>query len=150
MIKADALALRENLLRLVVDARQAMPDGGIVEISTALIQPEPGAPRGTNDDSDSASDHTLDRVQITIRDTGKGIRPSAKDRVFEPYYQSRPGNGNPGFSLALVYQFVALSGGSIEVEAVPGEGAAYLLRFPALAILRHPPQSGPQQMAVSA
>jgi signal transduction histidine kinase len=110
-----------------------MPDGGVVEIST-LALPANGA---------------ADRVQITIQDTGKGIRPSAKDRIFEPYYQSRPGSGNPGFSLALVYQFVALNGGTIEVEAAPGQGVAYHLRFPAAA---NPPHRHDlaQRMAVSA
>ncbi|HWF08001.1 MAG TPA: response regulator [Bryobacteraceae bacterium] len=133
-IKTDPLALRENLMRLVVDARQAMPDGGVVEISTTALEVE-GNPAC---------------IQITIRDTGKGIRPSAKDRIFEPFYQSRPGNGNPGFSLALVYQFVALSGGSIDVEAAPGQGVAYLLRFPAVANPPHRHDLGAQRMAVSA
>lgn len=133
-IKADPAALRENLMRLVVDARQAMPDGGVVEISTSLLE----------------ADVNPERVQIMIRDTGKGIRPSAKDRIFEPYYQSRPGAGNPGFSLALVYQFVALSGGTIDVEAAPGQGVAYLLRFPAVATPPHRHDLGTQRMAVSA
>jgi two-component system, cell cycle sensor histidine kinase and response regulator CckA len=70
-------------------------------------------------------------VQLSVRDTGKGIRPNAKERVFEPYFQSRPGGKNPGFSLALVYQFVALNGGFIDVENAPGGGVAYLLSFPA-------------------
>ncbi len=119
-IRADSLALRENLIRLVADSRQAMPDGGSVEISTRAIH--------TGDDPEGKAE----LVEIALRDTGKSIRPGARDRVFEPYYQSRPGSGNPGFSLALVYQFVALNGGSIEVEANRGEGAAYLLRFPAV------------------
>ena len=55
----------------------------------------------------------------------------AGSRVFDPYYQSGPGKRNPGFSLALVYQFVALSGGRIEVQAEPGDGSEYILTFPA-------------------
>ncbi len=95
--------------------RDAMPDGGIVEVSTTTVKLS-GQKGG---------------VQVAIRDTGKGIRANAAERVFEPYYQSRTGNRNPGFSLALVYQFVALSGGSIEVESAPEKGAGYLLNFPA-------------------
>ena len=113
-IKADPGELRENLFRLVLDARDAMPDGGVVEVSSATITPADGKRS----------------VRVLIRDTGKGIRASARDRVFDPYYQSRPGNRNPGFSLTLVYQFVALSGGSIEVQTSPA-GAAYVLSFPA-------------------
>ena len=115
LIQADPHELSESLARLVVNARHAMPDGGAVEISTKSIKSVDGKYG----------------VQIAIRDTGKGIRSSAKERVFDPYYQSRPGSRNPGFSLALVYQFVALSGGFIEVESTQGEGAAYLLSFPA-------------------
>jgi two-component system, cell cycle sensor histidine kinase and response regulator CckA len=118
VIKADPVDLRENLFRLVVDARDAMPDGGVIEISTVATRP-------------ADSGHS---VQLAIRDTGKGIRANTEGRVFDPYFQSRHGKGNPGFSLALVYQFVALSGGSIEVESVPGAGTAYLLSFPAAPI----------------
>lgn len=114
-IQVDRGELSESLLRLVTNARQAMPDGGDVEISTKSI-------RRCN---------TKCGVELTIRDTGKGIRASAKERVFDPYYESRPGGKNPGFSLALVYQFVALSGGFIEVENAPGRGVAYVLSFPA-------------------
>jgi hypothetical protein len=133
-IRADSTALRENVMRLVIDARQAMPDGGVVEISTRALE----------------LDGNPERVEITIRDTGKGIRASARERIFEPYYQSRPGSGNPGFSLALVYQFVALSGGTIEVETEPGQGVAYHLRFPAVANPPHRHDIGTQRMAVSA
>jgi PAS domain S-box-containing protein len=117
-VKADLQELQESLVRLVVDARGGMPDGGSLDISTSTI-------RGENGSGEY-------RVRLVIKDSGKGLRPGAKDRVFDPYYQSRPGNRNPGFSLALVYQFVALSGGSIEVDSTPGEGTAYLMTFPAV------------------
>jgi two-component system, cell cycle sensor histidine kinase and response regulator CckA len=115
VIKTDPVDLRENLFRLVADARDAMPDGGVMEIFTmATVSADIGP-----------------SVQLAIRDTGKGIRANTEGRVFDPYFQSRHGKGNPGFSLALVYQFVALSGGSIGVESAPGAGIAYVLNFPA-------------------
>jgi PAS domain S-box-containing protein len=117
-ISVDPQNLQENLLRLIASARDAMPDGGIVEISTMTVNP-------------AEDEHS---VRLTIRDTGKGIRPGAGDRVFDPYYQSRTGSGNPKFALALVYRFVALSGGSIEVESGPGDGAAYFMNFPVAVI----------------
>lgn len=116
MIQADAHELTESLMRLVVNARHAMPDGGEVEISTRSIK-SPGSRYG---------------VRLSIRDTGKGIRASAKERAFDPYYESRPGGRNPGFSLALVYHFVALSGGYIDVENATGGGVTYMLSFPAV------------------
>ncbi|MEO8096959.1 MAG: response regulator [Acidobacteriota bacterium] len=114
LVKADPQSLRENVLRLVADARQAMPDGGSVEISTQSI--------GLADGTQSA--------RLSIRDSSKGIRAEAKEHIFDPYYQARPGNRNPGFSLALVQQFVAASGGAIEVESSAGAGTAYVLTFP--------------------
>jgi two-component system cell cycle sensor histidine kinase/response regulator CckA len=112
-IQTDPQDLRENLFRLVVDARDAVPDGGVVEISTVTTRSADGKAG----------------VQVAIRDTGAGIQASADERIFDPYYQPRPGNGYRG-SLALVYQFVAVSGGFFEVENAPGKGAAYLLSFP--------------------
>lgn len=114
IIHVDPRHFRENLLRLIADARQATAKGGWVEVATAAT-----------DGSDGKS-----WVQVTIRDNRK-TGAGSKDRAFDPYYQSLPGKRNPGFSLALVCQFVALSGGSIEVESVPGESSAYILRFPA-------------------
>jgi signal transduction histidine kinase len=133
-IRADYQELRENLFRLVANARDAMPDGGIVEVSTAKVK----------------LSGQKDGVQVAIRDNGKGFRASSSERIFDPYYQSRAGNRNPGFSLALVYQFVALSGGSIEVESAPEKGAGYLITFPAAESSTLPPTADPRSMTAFA
>jgi signal transduction histidine kinase len=70
-------------------------------------------------------------AQMVIQDDRKVVGAGARDRTFEPYYQSSQGKGNPGFSLALVSQFVVLSGGTIKVETSSETGSAYLLSFPA-------------------
>lgn len=114
-VRAEGTELRENLHRLVVDARHAMPDGGAVQISTSTL---------TSGDNQNC-------IRLAIRDTRKLLPADARERVFDPYFRSRPGGRNPGFSLALVYRFVALTGGRIEVESVPRKGTAYLLTFPA-------------------
>ncbi len=114
MILANPPYLRENLLRLISDARQATAEGATIEVSTAMVKAAPGKYN----------------AQVVVRDNRKVLPSSAKERTFDPYYQSRPGKRNPGFSLALVYQFAALSGGSIDVEVSPGEGSAYFLTFP--------------------
>jgi two-component system cell cycle sensor histidine kinase/response regulator CckA len=114
-ILADPRHLRENLLRLVADSRQATAKGGSVEISTIAIR--------TKDDKLC--------TQLVIQDDRKVVGTGARDRTFEPYYQSSQAKGNPGFSLALVSQFVVLSGGTIKVENSTETGSAYLLSFPA-------------------
>jgi PAS domain S-box-containing protein len=113
-IRVDAEELRETLLQLATNARNSLPDGGLAEISTTV-------------DEVAEGNRT---VRLTVWDNGKGIRAYARDRIFDPYYASRPGNGSPGFSLALAYQFAAASGGNIDVESGTGEGTAYVLSFP--------------------
>jgi len=115
LIQTDPRYLRENLIRLVADSRHSTAKGASVEISTMTVI--------TRDAKACA--------QVVVQDDRKVVTTGAKERTFEPYYQSFPGKRNPGFSLALVSQFVALSGGSIKVEATPGTGSAYLLSFPA-------------------
>jgi len=114
-IKVNPDELTEVLLSLVVNARNAIQDGGSVEIATRI----------------TAAAGSTQMVCLEIRDSGRGIREHAKEQVFDPYYQSRPGAGSPGISLTLAYQFAASSGGSIEVESGFPEGTAYLLNLPA-------------------
>jgi two-component system cell cycle sensor histidine kinase/response regulator CckA len=115
-IRVDPEELRETLLRLIVNARNATPDGGLAEISTAVSETADGKKN----------------IGLTIWDNGKNIRANAKERIFDPYFESRPGIGSPGFSLALAYRFATLSGGTMEVESGAGDGTAYVMTFPAV------------------
>ena len=115
-IQVDPEELRETLLRLIVNARNATPDGGLAEISTAAFESADGRKN----------------TRMTVWDNGKSIRANAKERIFDPYFESRPGIGSPGFSLALAYHFATLSGGTMEVESGSGDGTAYVMTFPAV------------------
>ena len=115
-IEVDPEELRETLLRLIVNARNATPDGGLAEISTT-----------ESEDSDGRKS-----VRLTIWDNGKSVRANARERIFDPYFESRPGIGSPGFSLALAYHFATLSGGTMEVESGSNDGTAYVMNFPAV------------------
>jgi len=118
LILADPALLRENVLRLITDCRHATAKGAAVEISTM--------PHKSG-------------IQLVIRDDRKA-GAATRERVFDPYYQSSPGKRNPGFTLALVCQFVALAGGTIEVETIENEGSAYIIRFPAATGILAPPE----------
>jgi two-component system cell cycle sensor histidine kinase/response regulator CckA len=135
LIEVEGEELRENLLRLVIEAREAMPDGGAVDITTKSVSSGDGGYR----------------VQLAVRDNGKRIRPDARVQMFDPYSQFRSGKRNAGLALALVYQFVALNGGSIDVEIAPGleKGTTFVLSFPALENSRSPSPSDERHMAVS-
>ncbi len=127
-VEASRDELEVNLLRVLAEARKAMPDGGTVEISTELDGPA-GSPQN---------------VRLTIRDSGRPA-PGATDRLLEPYSAGRGGQ-KPGLSLALVHRFVALCGGRMELENAGGAGAAYVFSFPAaepVALPRPAALSGP-------
>ncbi len=108
--------LRSNLLRLVGESRVSVADGGAIEIETKSVQMHDGSTQ----------------ARIAIHDNGRGVRPNARNHVFDPYYQARPGNRNAGLSLAVVQQFVLRNGGAVEVETQPAieEGTTFLLTFP--------------------
>jgi PAS domain S-box-containing protein len=104
--------LTQVLLNLVVNATQAMPDGGSMLISTRLH-------------TTAAGERAL---ALELADNGAGIAPEAQERIFEPFFTTRE-NGT-GLGLAISQQLVAAHGGHILVSSMPGKGAAFTLLFP--------------------
>ena len=104
--------MEQAFVNLVLNARDAMPSGGQVLISSF------------NTEVDGES-----HVAVTVRDTGVGIEPSAQERIFEPFFTTKPGGGR-GLGLSTVYGIVDQSGGRVAVDSAPGQGAAFTLHFP--------------------
>ncbi len=109
-IAADENQLRQALLNLVRNAKEAMPAGGRVRV--VLEAPEPG------------------RVSLSIADTGGGIAPEHVGRVFEPFFSTKA--KGTGLGLALVQQILNEHGGRVEVKSEPGSGTTFLMSFPSL------------------
>lgn len=110
------------LLNLAFNARDAMPGGGELTISTANVsvrgRGEPvGVPAGAY-------------VCVTVKDTGAGMSPETQRRVFEPFFTTKPPGKGSGLGLSMVYGFVGQSRGHIVIRSVPGEGTAVHLYFP--------------------
>lgn len=122
-INADPDELRESLCGLLAEERAATERGDLVEVTTSTVQ----------------FAENREGVQLALRDTGKRIRAMSTERVFDPYYQSRAGTRNPGLSLALVYHFIALNDGRVEVDGSPEQGSVYKLSFPAANNSQQPP-----------
>ncbi len=120
-VRMDPTHLSQVLLNLAVNARDAMPHGGMLRIS---IENCPGDARR---DGGAA---VVDRVVLTVSDTGVGMTPEIRERVFEPFFTTKaPGKGT-GLGLAVTYGIVRQAGGSIAVDSEPGRGSTFRISFP--------------------
>lgn len=128
--RVDAGQLEAALLNLLFNARDAMPHGGHVMISTRAIDAAEAA-EGGGPDEETASKAGF--IELAVRDSGIGIAPEILDRVAEPFFTTKEVGQGSGLGLAQVYGFVRQSGGHMRIESTPGHGTTVRLRFPALA-----------------
>jgi PAS domain S-box-containing protein len=125
-VKIDPPQLEQVLVNLVLNARDAMPQGGTVTIRTRNV--EAGEPA---DADETAGRRPGPRVAISVSDTGQGIEPGVKARLFEPFFTTKEFGRGSGLGLATSYGFVRQSGGDITVESEPGQGATFTVLLPA-------------------
>lgn len=125
LIRADRRQLEQVLINLVVNARDAMPDGGVVSIETSATTLTEPMQR------DRALVPAGDYCLIWVSDGGIGIPPENLRKIFEPFFTTkRPGEGT-GLGLSMAYGIVKQSGGFIFVQSEPGQGTTFELYFPA-------------------
>jgi PAS domain S-box-containing protein len=124
-IRADPANIEQMLMNLCLNSRDAMPEGGLLEVTTENV-PRDAIP--FVDDALEASDY----VHIAIRDTGGGMEKEEIEHIFEPFYTTKDMGRGSGLGLAVVYGIVQQNKASIHVESVPGEGTTFHVYFPAL------------------
>ena len=117
-IVTDANELDSAILNLIMNARDAMPDGGVLRIATANTQ-------ATRDDGSSA-----DFVRIDFIDTGTGMTPEVLARAWEPFFTTKPAGKGTGLGLSTVYGFVKQSGGDATLDSTAGRGTCVSLTLP--------------------
>jgi len=124
MIHADAGHLQQILVNLVVNARDAMPDGGtlIIEATAAELDEHQPQLQPT-----LAPGHY---VQLLVSDTGTGMSPNTLAHLFEPFFTTKPRGKGTGLGLATVFGIVTAAGGSINVCSEPGLGTTFRVYFP--------------------
>jgi len=125
-IESDKSQLEQILLNLAINARQAMPEGGQLRISTqnvvvdeSFVATHPGTKSGKY-------------VLLKITDTGKGMDEETQKHIFEPFFTTKPTGQGTGLGLATVYGIVKQNGGYIEVKSRLNHGTTFFIYFPAV------------------
>ncbi len=124
MIRADKRQLEQVLMNLVVNARDAMPEGGTIRVETEALSLKDEMRR------DRAVVPKGDYAVIRVIDRGVGIPPERLDKIFEPFFTTKRQGEGTGLGLSTVYGIVKQTGGFIFVDSTPGEGSVFHLHFP--------------------
>jgi PAS domain S-box-containing protein len=121
-IEAERSQIEQVIVNLVVNARDAMPNGGVITIQTfTRVFAENAHPRLKGE-----------YAAVRVSDTGIGMSEAVRSRIFEPFFTTKQGSGGTGLGLATVYGIVKQCKGHIEVESEVGEGSTFTVYFPAV------------------
>ncbi len=113
-VLASRNRLQQVFLNLVLNARDAMQDGGSLFVASRIVGPPSG----------------VAHVEVRIADTGVGIAPADQRRIFDPFFTTKDARQGTGLGLAVTYGIVREHSGTIAVTSEPGNGATFKLRFP--------------------
>ncbi|MBI5831141.1 MAG: response regulator [Armatimonadetes bacterium] len=122
-VHADPTQIEQVVVNLVVNARAAMPRGGVLRIVLSAGE----GPGGLSHDPDSAADgHAL----LAVTDTGVGMDEATRERIFEPFFTTKPAHEGTGLGLSTVYGIVRQASGQIACESAPGLGTTFRVWLP--------------------
>jgi signal transduction histidine kinase/ActR/RegA family two-component response regulator len=131
-VLADPGQLEAALLNISINARDAMPNGGLLRFRAEAFAGIPAGIKGEAELSGSPEQAGLAFVAISISDTGVGMSEEVKERAFEPFFTTKEAGRGTGLGLSTVYGFVKQSRGALRVESAPGSGTTLTLFLPAM------------------
>ena len=123
LVNIDEARLEAAVLNLVVNARDAMPDGGTVSITTSSVQLAEG---------EHAALQAGSYVKIAVADSGQGMPPEVLARACEPFFTTKPVGKGTGLGLSQVQGFIVQSGGAMDIQSLEGSGTTITIYLPAL------------------
>ncbi len=124
-VLGDRSALLNALINLGINARDAMPDGGTLAITTAPVEPGPGERAAGGGELPPGP-----YAELTVSDSGHGIPDEVLPRIFDPFFTTKPVGKGTGLGLSAVYGTVRAHGGAISASNLPGGGARFRLVLP--------------------
>ncbi len=122
-VLADGTQLQQVLMNLVINARDAMPDGGILRISMS---------RTVDHRTGSKLGKTKEVMKLVVADNGVGMAENVREHIFEPFFTTKHRGVGTGLGLAIIHGIVKDHKGWIEVESSPGKGATFIITLPVL------------------
>lgn len=118
LVRADRAQIEQLVVNLAMNARDAMPDGGVLTITA-----------GERTASDAGDPDVERTVRLVVSDTGSGMSAEVKARAFEPFFTTKPVGVGTGLGLATVHGIVARAGGDVELRSEPGAGTTVEIRL---------------------
>ena len=137
LMKVDPGQFEQVLVNLVSNARDAMPDGGILTIETANVRSEDASP-GSGVPGAAPGEY----VELAVSDTGTGVNPDVEGRVFEPFYTTKKRGEGTGLGLFICHRIVTEHAGHIDVQSEPGRGTTFRVYLPRLWLALGPEPGG--------
>jgi len=126
LINGDDGQIQQALLNILINARDAMPDGGTITIQSSHVHIDRRTGIG------EAETHEGEYIAVAISDTGIGMDVETRQRIFEPFFTTKDQGKGTGLGLAVVYGVVKSHGGFITVHSAAGRGTSFVLHFPLL------------------